>query len=121
MAQGKYKINGDFKHYIPEYDMSGGSTEWILPMTATYKWMFFFQIESIAGSGGTLQVMCSGDEGNSWVDYPGLTSKAVSSNTSISFDDSYTVYDYIKVVFTAGSITGGTMTINQRLYSNPIK
>ena len=121
MAQGSRKVNGDFQCALPEYDMSNGNTEWIIPLTNTHKWMYYFQIEDIAGSGGTLAVKCSGDEGSTWVDYPGMIVEDVDSNKSISFDDSYTVYDKVKVVFTAGSVTGGTITVNQRLFTNPIK
>jgi len=122
MATGELKRNREFVHAIPEYDMSNGDTEWVLPMTNTYKWMYYFQIENLAGTGdGTLAVKCSGDGGTTWVDYPNMSTETVDSDKSISFDDSYTVYDKIKVVFTANSITGGTITLNQRLYTNPIK
>lgn len=121
MAEGKRLRNGKDKVVIPEYDMASGSTEWIIPMTNTYKWLFFFQIENIVGTGGTLAVSASGDEGNSWTAYPNMVIEDVDSNKSISFDDSYTVYDQIKVAFTAGSITAGSITPNQRLYSNPVR
>ncbi len=121
-AQGTLKENGTTIATIPQYDLSGGNTEWIINVNIlySYKWSVFFEFESIAGTkDGTLTPYISIDNGNSWVTYPGLSLDSITSNKSISFDDYYTAYDKIKFVFTANSISGGTVNVNQRLFSNP--
>ena len=121
-AQGTLKENGKTISVIPQYNLSNGNTDWIVNINKlySYKWITFFEFENITGtSDGTLTVHVSGDNGNSWVLYPNMKTQTISANGSYSFDDSYTVYDKIKIVFTANSITGGTVNVNQRLISNP--
>ena len=123
-AQGTLKENGRTIAIIPQYDLSGGNTEWIINVNVlySYKWSAFFEFESVTGTkDGTLTVYVSADNGNSWVTYPAMSAQTISANGSYSFDDSYTVYDQIKIVFTTNSITGGTVNVNQRLISNPKK
>ena len=123
-AQGTLKENGKTIATIPQYELSGSDTEWIINVNQlySYKWSVFFEFESITGTkDGTLTVYVSADNGNSWVLYPSMSVATISANGSYSFDDSYTIYDQIKIVFTANSITGGTVNINQRLISNPKK
>ncbi len=122
-AQGTLKENGRTMLTIPQYDLSNGDTEWIINNTQqlrSYKWLTFFEFENMTGTlDGLLTVYVSGNEGTSWVTYPNLSADSVNANKSISFDDSYTIFDQIKIVFTANSISGGTVNVNQRLISNP--
>ena len=123
-SQGTLKENGRTISSIPVYDLSGGDTEWVLNINNlySYKWSVFFNFSSIAGTkDGTIAVYVSCDDGTSWVAYPDMTTATISANGSYSFDDSYTVYDKLKFAFTANSISGGSVTINQRLFSNPKK
>ena len=123
-AQGTLKENGKTISTIPSYDLSGGDTEWVLNLNIlySYKWSAFFNFSSITGTiDGSLSVFASADDGASWVQYPGIALITVSDNIAYSFDDYYTTYDKLKFVFTANSISDGTVSINQRLFSNPKK
>ncbi len=121
-AQGTFKENGTTIATIPQYDLSGGNTEFVININQlySYKWLAFFEFENLTGTlDATLAVYVSGDDGNSWVLYPNITTQTISANGSYSFDDYYTVYDKIKYVLTVNNITGGTVNVNQRLISNP--
>ena len=121
-AQGTLKENGKTISTIPSYDLSAGDTEWILNLNLlySYKWSAFFNFSSITGTkNGSLTVFASADDGVSWVQYPGISLTTVNDNITFSFDDYYTVYDKLKFVFAANSITGGSVIVNQRLFSNP--
>ncbi len=121
-AQGTFKENGTTIATIPQYNLANGNTEWVINVNIlySYKWATFFEFENLTGTlDGTLNVYVSGDNGNSWVQYPNMLEQTITAVGSYSFDDSYTVYDKIKFVLTANNITGGTVNINQRLISNP--
>ena len=117
----------DGKHIrdLPVYDVSGGDTEFVIDMTSpthSFKWNFFLVASSLTGTlDGTLAVYYSSDNGSNWLAYPDMASKTLSANGAYGFDDYYSVYDKIKIIFTANSITGGTFTINERLITNPNK
>ena len=123
-SQGTLTENGKLISTVPQYDLSVGNTEFVMNINVlySYKWSMFFEFESLTGTlDGTLAVYCSGNAGNSWTEYPNFAEQIITANGSYSFDDSYTVYDQIKIVLTVNNITGGTVNINQRLISNPKK
>ena len=123
-SQGTLTENGVTIATIPQYDLSNGNTSWVLNINKlySYKWLMFFQFENLTGTlDGTLSVYVSGDNGISWVEYPSFIPQTINANKSMSFDDSYTIYDQIKIVLTINNITGGTVNVNQRLISNPKK
>ena len=123
-SQGTLTENGVVIATIPQYDLSNGNTSWVLNINKlySYKWLMFFQFENLTGTlDGTLSVYVSGDNGISWVEYPSFIPQTINTNKSMSFDDSYTIYDQIKILLTVNNITGGTVNVNQRLISNPKK
>lgn len=119
MAQGTIKVNNDIRATLATYDASGGDTSWVIPLSNGYKWGVQLDFASMTGTqDATVQIYVSMNEGVSYVEYPNFEAKVINKPT-ITYDDEYTVYDAIKVVFTANSVTGGTITINERLISNP--
>ena len=123
-AQGTLTENGKLVATIPQYNLSHGDTSYVLNINRlySYKWLVYFQFANITGvKDATISVFCSGDNGTSWVAYPGFSPQLINSNGSFSFDDAYTIYDKLKFVLTVNSITGGSLNINQRLISNPNK
>jgi len=122
--QGTLTENGVQAATIPQYDLSNGNTSWSLNINQlySYKWLMYFEFQNLTGSlDGTLAVYASGDNGQSWVEYPGFLTQTINANKTISFDDAYTIYDQIKISLTVNNITGGTVNLNQRLISNPKK
>ena len=123
-AQGTLTENGKLIATIPQYDLSHGDTSYILNINKlySYKWLVYFQFTSLTGTkDATITVYCSGDNGTSWVAYPGFSSQLINSNGSYSFDDAYSIYDKLKFVIAVNNVSGGTLYINQRLISNPNK
>lgn len=122
-AQGTLKVDGNILKTIPQYDVSNGSTEWIMTLSEpenSFKWNMFFVTENLTGTlDGTLTVFYSSDEGENWLAYPNMNAATISNDGIYGFDDIYTIYDKIKVIFTVNNITGGTVNINQRLITNP--
>jgi len=124
-AQGTLVQDNMILRTIPQYDISDGSASWVIDLRNpqnSAKWGTQFTFSSTAGTkDGTLAVWQSMDNGSNYAPYPNMATATIAADTTITFDDSYTVYDKIKIVFTVNNLSGGAIDVNQRLITNPNK
>jgi ABC-type glycerol-3-phosphate transport system substrate-binding protein len=124
-AQGTLVQDNMILRTIPQYDISNGTSEWVIDLRnpqSSAKWGTQF---TFTGTGGavdiTLTVWQSMDLGVNYAPYPKMASAVMSTDTTITFDDSYTVYDNVKIIMTVDTAGGGAVDVNQRLITNPNK
>lgn len=117
------KIGSD----IPSYNLASGDTEWVIGLEygedCSFRWDIQIDITGLTGVfDGTLAIYKSSNSAISWLPYPNLTTKTITSNGSYGWDDpDGTTYDAIKAVLTVNGITGGNLNMNQRIVTIPNK
>ncbi len=92
---------------IVNADATVGVTTDALDLSKGYSWSIQIFSDSIVGSGAQFTVECSND-GNKWDEYD-------TNSTGVSIDDSFAhstfEFRYIRLVYTPGSVTAGTISL----------
>lgn len=124
-AQGTLVQDNNVLRTIPQYDISGGTMSWVIDLLNpqhSAKWGTQFVFTNTGDTVDiTLSVWQSMDDGDNYAPYPNMANAVMSTDTTITFDDSYTVYDKIKIIATVDTAGGGAIDVNQRLITNPNK
>lgn len=124
-AQGTLVQDNNILRTIAQYDISDGTTSWKIDLRNpqnSSKWGAQFVF---TGTGDTvditLAVWQSMDGGSNYAPYPNMAVALMSTDTTITFDDKYTIYDNVKIVATVDTAGGGAIDVNWRLVTNPNK
>ena len=124
-AQGTLVQDNMVLTTIPQYNLTSGTGSWVIDLRNpqnSAKWGVQFVFSASADTvDGVLAVWQSMDLGSNYAPYPNMASAVITSDTTITFDDKYTVYDNIKIIYTETTASGGTIDINERLITNPNK
>jgi hypothetical protein len=127
IGQGIRKKDGIKTVDIPVYSLASGSTEWVVGLEygedCSYRWDIQLDISGLTGVlDGTLAIFKSSNAGKTWIPYPNMETQTITADDAYGFDDpAGTSYDQIKVVLTVVGITGGSVSVNERLVTIPNK
>lgn len=100
-------------YLIENYDVSGGDASWKDKVTVT-DGSTSFQIvaTSLDAADGEIKVQYSNDDAN-YSDVPTLSQTLPSGTNQVHFDINSVTHRYYRVVFTANSVTSGTISVIQ--------
>lgn len=127
MSQGIRKLDGIQRAVLPAYDIASGSTEWIIGLEygddCLHTWDMEFVFSGLTGTlNGALKMYKSSNGGVTWIPYPNMDTIAVSGSVGYGFDDPAGVaYDQIKATLTVYGLTGGSVSVNERIATIPNK